>query len=259
MMSMDLNCDMGESFGVYKLGYDEEAMPYVTSINVACGFHASDPSNMLKTVKLAKKYGVAIGAHPSFPDLVGFGRRIIAATNEEIKADVIYQIGALWAMCKTEGLTLQHVKAHGGLYNAAVKDLEVATAIAEAIKAVDPSLYMLCLGNSMMVTAAKNVGVKYVEEAFADRTYTNQGTLVSRKLPGAVIHDVEIAAGRVLSMVKDKSVKSIEGIDIPISAQTICVHGDTPVALELIKTIRAKLEKNGIEFEAFGRKNAQLK
>lgn len=253
MMSIDLNCDMGESYGVYKLGYDEEAMPYVTSINVACGFHASDPSNMLKTIRLAKKYGVAIGAHPSFPDLVGFGRRIMAASSEEIKADVIYQIGALWALCKTEGLTLQHVKVHGGLYNAAEKNIEVATAIAEAIKAVDLSLYMLCLGNSTMVTAAKNVGVKYVEEAFADRAYTNQGTLVSRSQSEAVIHDVDIVAGRVLSMVKDKSVKSIEGLEIPISAQTICVHGDTPGAVEMIRTIRGKLEQNGIKLEAFGR------
>jgi len=253
MMSIDLNCDMGESFGVYKLGHDEEAMPYVTSINVACGFHASDPSNMLKTIRLAKKYDVAIGAHPSFPDLVGFGRRIMAATNDEIKADVIYQIGALWALCKTEGLTLQHVKVHGGLYNAAAQNIEVATAIAEGIKAVDLNLYMLCLANSTMVTAAKNVGVKYVEEAFADRAYTNQATLVSRKLSGAVIHDANIVAGRVLSMVKDKKVTSIEGIDIPITAQTICVHGDTPGAVEMIKAIREKLEQNGIKFQAFGR------
>jgi len=250
---MDLNSDMGESYGVYKLGCDEESMPYVTSINVACGFHASDPSNMLKTIRLAKKYGVAIGAHPSFPDLVGFGRRIMACSSEEIKADVIYQIGALWALCKTEGLTLQHVKVHGGLYNAAAKDIVVATAIAEAIKAVDSSLYMLCLGNSLMVTAAQNVGVKYVEEAFADRAYTNQGTLVSRKQPGAVIHDVDIVARRVLSMVKEKSVKSIEGIDIPISAQTICVHGDTPGAVGMIKAIREKLEQNDIKLAAFGR------
>jgi len=252
MIRIDLNCDMGESYGVYKLGHDEEAMPYVTSINVACGFHASDPSNMLKTIRLAKKYGVAIGAHPSFPDLVGFGRRIMAASNEEIKADVIYQIGALWALCKTEGLSLQHVKVHGGLYNAAEKNIEVATAIADGIKAVDANLYMVCLGNSTMVTAAQNVGVKYVEEAFADRAYTKQGTLVSRKQSGAVIHDVELVANRVLSMVKDKSVKSIEGLDIPISAQTICVHGDTPGAVEMIKTIREKLEGNGIKFQAFG-------
>lgn len=253
MMRMDLNCDMGESYGIYNLGYDEEAMPYVTSINVACGFHASDPTNMLKTIRLAKKYGVAIGAHPAYPDLVGFGRRVIAMSSSEIKADVIYQIGALAALCKSEGLRLQHVKVHGALYNQAEKDSKVATAIAEAIKAVDSDLYMVCLGNSTMVTAAKNVGVKYVEEAFADRAYTNQGTLVSRKFPGAVIHDVDMVAERVLEMVKEKSVNSIEDIQIPISAQTICVHGDTPGAVEMIREIRNKLGKHGVELKAFGR------
>lgn len=252
MMSIDLNCDMGESYGVYTLGYDEAAMPYVTSINVACGFHASDPSTMLKTIRLAKKYGVAIGAHPSFPDLAGFGRRFMEVSTEEIKADVIYQIGALWALCKTEGLTLQHVKVHGALYNTAEKDSEVAAAIAEAIKAVDSALYMVCLANSAMVTAAKNVGVKYVEEAFADRSYTKQGTLVSRKQPGAVIHDPAIVAKRVVSMVKDKSVQTIEGEVIPISAQTICVHGDTPGAVEMITAIIDQCKQHDIALKAFG-------
>lgn len=253
MITIDLNCDMGESFGVYNLGYDEQAMPYVTSINVACGFHASDPGNMMKTVRLAKKYGVAIGAHPSFPDLVGFGRRFMAASTEEIKADVIYQIGALMAMCKSEGLFLQHVKAHGALYNAAGDDIVVGRAIAEAIKAVDENLYMLCLGNSQMVAAAKEVGVKYVEEAFADRAYTSKGTLVSRKQAGAVIHDLEIVADRVLSMVKAKQVIGIDGTIVPIQAQTICVHGDTPGSVDMIKLIRQTMEKENIALQAFGR------
>lgn len=253
MMTIDMNCDMGESFGVYNLGYDEDAMPYVTSINVACGFHASDPSNMMKTVRLAKKYGVAIGAHPSFPDLVGFGRRFMAASVEEIKADIIYQVGALMAMCKTEGLALQHVKAHGALYNAAGDDITVGKAIAEAIKAVDPNLYMLCLGNSQMVAAAKEVGVKYVEEAFADRAYTSKGTLVSRKQPGAVIHDLDAVAARVLSMVKDKQVIGIDGSVVPIHAQTICVHGDTPGSVDMIKLIRKTMENENIALKAFGK------
>jgi len=253
MLCIDLNCDMGESYGVYTLGYDELAMPYVTSINVACGFHASDPRNMLKTVKLAKKYGIAIGAHPAFPDLVGFGRRYMAASAEEIKADVIYQVGALWALCKSEGLTLQHVKVHGALYNAAEKDMAVATAIAQAIKSVDEKLYMICLGNSTMVKAAQNVGVKYVEEAFADRAYTRDGTLVPRKQDGAVIHDVNRVAERVLSMVKDKRVTSIDGSIVEISAQTICVHGDTPGAVEMIKAIREVLDQQGIQMKAFGK------
>lgn len=253
MVRIDLNCDMGESYGVYTLGYDEQAMPYVTSINVACGFHASDPSNMLKTVKLAKKYGVAIGAHPAFPDLVGFGRRYMALSADEIKADVMYQIGALWALCKSEGLTLQHVKVHGALYNAAEKDMVVAMAVAQAIKAVDENLYMVCLGNSAMVTAAQNIGIKYVEEAFADRAYTKEGTLVSRKQAGSVIHDVTAISERVLSMVKNKTVTGIDGSIVEISAQTVCVHGDTPGAVEMIKAIRDVLEEQGIQVKAFGK------
>ena len=252
-MRIDLNCDMGESFGTYTLGYDSEAMPFVTSVNVACGFHASDPANMYKTVKLAKQCGAAIGAHPAFPDLVGFGRRVIAASPEEIKADVIYQIGALMGFCKAEGVPMQHVKAHGALYNVAEKDIVTATAIAEAIKAVDPSLYMLCLANSCMVEAAKNVGIPYVEEAFADRGYTAQGTLVSRKLPGAVIHDVAAVADRVFMMVKEKKVIAVDGTEVPIHAQTVCVHGDTPGAVDMIKAIRAKLESTGVTLAAFGK------
>lgn len=253
MMHIDLNCDMGESFGTYTLGYDSEAMPYVTSINVACGFHASDPSNMYKTVQLAKKNGVAVGAHPSFPDLVGFGRRVLAASPEEIKADVIYQIGALLGFCKAEGVAMQHVKPHGAMYNVAEKDITAATAIAEAIKAVDPNLYMLCLANSAMVEAAKKVGVKYVEEAFADRAYTNSGNLVPRKQAGSVIHDVNEVADRVLMMVTEKKVVSIDGAYVPIQAQTVCVHGDTPGAVDMIKAIRAKLDAAGVTLQAFGK------
>ena len=252
MLTIDLNCDMGEGFGVYSLGYDAEAMPYVTSINAACGFHASDPSTMWKTVKLAKQYGVAIGAHPGFPDLVGFGRRTMASTMDEIKADVIYQVGAMLAFCKAEGVKLQHVKIHGALYNQAEKDINTSVAVAETIKAVDPDLYMLCLGNSIMVEGAKKVGVKYVEEAFADRAYTAQGTLVPRKQAGSVIHDVNLCAERVLSMVKDKKVTAIDGTVIPISAQTICVHGDTPGAVDMIKAIRTKLEQAGVTLKPFG-------
>ena len=160
----------------------------------------------IKTVKLAKKYGVAIGAHPAFPDLVGFGRRVLAATPDEIKADVIYQIGALQGFCKAEGVPLQHVKAHGALFNVAEKDITAATAIADAIKAVDPSLYMVCLANSALVTAAKNAGIHYVAEAYADRAYTNTGNLVSRKQAGSVIHDIHQVADRVLMMVQEKKV-----------------------------------------------------
>lgn len=252
MITMDLNCDMGESFGVYTLGHDEEAMALVTSINVACGFHASDPMTMLKTVRLAKKHGVAIGAHPSYPDLVGFGRRQMAATSEEIYADLVYQIGALAGICHAEGVKLQHVKAHGALYNDAAKDMSKAIAIAEAVKAVDPNLYLVCLGKSNMVEAARHVGMKFVEEAFADRAYTEQGTLVPRKQEGSVVHDVEQVAKRVLKMVKEHSVVSIEGAVVPISHQTVCVHGDTPGAVAMIKAIRTRLEGEGVTIKSFG-------
>ncbi|MCX7780895.1 MAG: LamB/YcsF family protein [Negativicutes bacterium] len=250
-MRIDLNCDMGESFGVYTLGYDEAAMPYVTSINVACGFHASDPANMLKTVRKAKKYNLAIGAHPSFPDLVGFGRRAIAASRDEIYADVIYQIGALAAVCKAEGLSLQHVKAHGALYNMAEKDINVGIAIAEAIKSVDPELYMVCSCSSAMVKAAQQVGIKYVEEAFADRAYTQEGTLVPRTQPGAVIHDAQEVAERILKLVTTGKVQTINGSEIELKAQTICVHGDTPGAVDMIKALRQRLEQAGIEIRPF--------
>lgn len=251
-MRIDLNCDMGESFGVYTLGLDAEAIPYVTSINVACGFHAADPSSMLKTVQLAKKHGVAIGAHPSYPDLVGFGRRYLACSPAEVKADVMYQIGALEAICRSEGVSLQHVKVHGALYNAAAADKAIAVAVAEAIRAVNPSLYMLCLANSLMVEAAKECGVPYVEEVFADRAYTAEGTLVPRRQAGAVIHDVDEVAARVLAMVETKQVTSIDGVQVPVQAQTICVHGDTPGAVAMIRGIRELLDGRGVAVKAFG-------
>ena len=252
MKTIDLNCDMGESFGTYVLGYDALAMPYVTSINVACGFHASDPDNMAKTVQLAKDQGIAVGAHPGFPDLVGFGRRTMALTPQEVKNAVLYQIGALEAFCSASGLAMQHVKAHGALYNMAEKDLSIATAIAMAIKAFDPSLYMLCLANSQMVVAAKQQGVRFVEEAFADRAYTDEGTLVSRKIAGSVIYDITQVVDRVVRMVKNQSVISITGKEVSINAQTICVHGDTPGAVEMVKALRGAMERENIVLRAFG-------
>jgi len=243
---------MGESFGAYTLGYDDQAMPYVTSINVACGFHASDPDNMAKTVQLAQKHGIAVGAHPGYPDLVGFGRRNMALTAEEVKNAVIYQIGALDSFCKANGIGLQHVKAHGALYNTAEKDLSVASAIARAIKAVNPSLFMLCLANSQMVVDAKQEQIPYVEEAFADRAYTDEGSLVSRKIVGSVIHDIDQVVARVVQMVTKKTVVTISGNEIPIQAQTICVHGDTPGAVGMVKAIRHALENENVKLKAFG-------
>jgi len=208
--------------------------------------------NMASTILLAKKYGIAVGAHPGFPDLVGFGRRAMALTTEEVKNTVIYQIGALEGFCRSFGITMQHVKAHGALYNMAEKDITIALAIADGIQAVNPSLYMLCLANSQMVVAAKKKGIPFVEEAFADRAYTDEGTLVSRKVTGSVIHEVGQVVDRVVRMVKDHTVISITGKEVPIEAQTICVHGDTPGAVEMIKALRGVLEKENIALRAFG-------
>lgn len=252
MLSIDLNCDMGEGFGVYDIGSDEQVMPLITSANIACGFHASNPARMWKTVKLAVRHGVSVGAHPSYPDLVGFGRRAMNFSAEEISADVTYQIGALWAFCQREGVSLHHVKAHGALYNKAAEDRLAARAIAEAIKKVDAKLIMVCLSNSAMVAAAQEAGVPYVEEVFADRAYTSQGTLVPRSQEGAVLHDPGEVAQRVLNMVTTRTVVAIDGSKIPLTAQTICVHGDTAGSLEMLRAIRCKLEEAGIALKAFG-------
>jgi UPF0271 protein len=251
-MQIDLNCDMGEGFGVYSIGSDEQVMPFITSANIACGFHAADPGTIWKTVKMAKAHGVAVGAHPSYPDLVGFGRRPMEASADEVMADVLYQIGALSAFCRREGVRLQHVKPHGALYNTAAVNSSIAKAIAEAIKALDPELYMVCLSNSEMVTAARTAGIRYVEEVFADRAYTSDGKLVPRAQTGAVIHDPGVAAERVLAMVRDRCVIAVDGTPVPLTAQTICVHGDTAEAIEMIRVIRSRLEQEHVRLRAFG-------
>jgi len=251
-MQIDLNCDMGEGFGVYSIGNDEQVMPFITSANIACGFHAADPETIWKTIKMAKASNVAVGAHPSYPDLVGFGRRPMEVSPDEVLADVLYQIGALSAFCKREGVRLQHVKPHGALYNKAAVNSAIALAIAEAIKTIDPELYMVCLSNSEMVTAAQSVGIRYVEEVFADRAYTMEGKLVPRTQPGAVIHDPAEAAERVLTMVRDRCVIAIDGTPVPLTAQTICVHGDTAEAIEMIRIIKNRLEAEGVRLKAFG-------
>ena len=250
--TIDLNCDMGESYGVYRLGEDQAAMPLISSANVACGFHASDPDNMWKTVQLAKKHGVAVGAHPAYPDLVGFGRRQMALSNAEIEATILYQLGALQGFCRAEGVKMQHVKAHGALYNKAEKDADTAMAIAKAIQKFDPALIMVCMAGSVMVEAAKRIGLPYAQEVFADRAYTAQGTLVARKLPGAVIHDLNEVVARVMQMVEKQTVTTIDGQELPLCADTVCVHGDTPGAVEMIARIRHALEAAGFAVQAMG-------
>lgn len=247
MYKVDLNCDLGESFGNYKIGCDDEVIPFISSANIACGFHASDPAVMDKTVKMAKRCGISVGAHPGFPDLMGFGRRKMDITPHEAKVMLQYQIGALDAFCKAHNIKMSHVKPHGALYNMAGKDIELSLAICEGIKSVNPNLILLGLSGSKMIEAAKMTGIKYASEVFADRAYNDDGSLVDRKKNGAVITDEDEAIKRVIQMVKEGRVKSINGNDIKIEAQSICIHGDNIKALEFAKKIRHSLECENIE------------
>ena len=252
MLKVDLNCDLGESFGNYTLGLDGEVIKFVSSANVACGFHASDPLVMQKTVKMAKAAGVAVGAHPGYPDLVGFGRRNLNVQPAELKAMVQYQIGALKAFCQAAIIGLQHVKPHGAMYNMAAKDEKLAFAIAEGIAEIDPSLILLGLSGSEMLKAAEKLGLKAKKEVFADRAYEEDGTLVARTKPGAMILNEDEAIERVLGMIKFGKVKAVTGREIGIEADSVCVHGDSPKALEFVKKINAALSGEGICVAAMG-------
>jgi UPF0271 protein len=247
MYSVDLNSDLGESFGSYTIGMDEQVIGLVTSVNIACGWHAGDPLVMDNTIKTAIKHGTAIGAHPGLPDLMGFGRRNMAVTPEEVKVYVQYQLGALMAIAKANGAKLQHVKAHGALYNMAAQDPGLAMAVARAVAEVDNGIILFGLANSEMIKAGIKAGLKVASEVFADRAYNPDGTLVSRRLPGAFIHDADIAISRVIRMIKEGKVKTIDGTDIDIKADTICVHGDNPKAVEFAANIRSRLMGEGIE------------
>lgn len=246
MKYVDLNADVGESFGAYTLGNDEEIMKYISSANIACGMHAGDPLVMEKTVRLAKKYGVSIGAHPGYPDLQGFGRRIMQMNPEEIKAYLIYQIGALRAFVNREGLELQHVKVHGALYNLALVNEDIAKAIVEATREIDQNLILYAPFNSQMCKQANNLKVKVGKEFFADRAYNSNGLLVDRKLKGAVLHDSKLIVGRVLQLIKFGKVQTIEGEEITMEANTICLHGDNPEAINLAKSLGIVLNNEGI-------------
>ena len=250
MIRIDLNSDLGESFGNYKIGMDEQLMKYISSANIACGFHAGDPLIMEKIIRMALDNNVAIGAHPGYPDLVGFGRRNMNVSLEELKAMVKYQVGAIKAMTESMGGKLQHVKPHGAMYNQAAANLDMALAIAEAIKEIDPNLIYMGLANSSMQEAADSIGLIFASEVFADRAYTNEGKLVPRSREGAVIHDADLVCERVLGMVKDGKVKSSEGHEIPLKADTICIHGDNPAAFELAVKIYESLEENKIQIKA---------
>lgn len=243
---------MGESFGAYRLGLDEEAVKYITSANIACGFHAGDPMVMARTVDLAVTHGVAVGAHPAYPDLQGFGRRFLEATPGEIKNYILYQVGALQAFAQARGAKLQHVKPHGALYNAASVDLKIARAIAEAIYELDKNLIFMTLANSEMERAAKEVGLKYAREVFADRHYNGDGTLVSRSQPQSVIKDSVEATARMIEIITSGQIKAIDGTSFAVKADSICVHGDTPGALEHIRHLRQAFKKAGVEVVSMG-------
>ncbi|MEG0855368.1 MAG: 5-oxoprolinase subunit PxpA [Terrisporobacter sp.] len=247
MYKVDLNCDLGESFGRYKLGLDEEIIQYISSANIACGFHASDPVAMGKTVALAKKYDVSIGAHPGYLDLMGFGRRNMYISLEEAKAYIKYQIGALYGFCKGNNIKLSHVKPHGALYNMASKDYNLAKAISEAIYEFDKDIILLGLCNSKLIEGAKDAGIRYANEVFADRAYEEDGTLVSRKKEGAVITDEDEAINRVIDMIRKNRVKSITGKYIDINVDSICVHGDSIKALEFVRKISKRLREENID------------
>ncbi|MBO5973899.1 MAG: LamB/YcsF family protein [Clostridia bacterium] len=247
MKKVDLNCDLGESFGNYTCGMDASVIPHISSANVACGFHAGDPLVMQKTVALAAKHGTAVGAHPGFPDLVGFGRRNMAVSPAELKAMVIYQVGALKAFCLSQGVTLQHVKPHGAMYNMAAKDRKLADAICETIAEVDSNLILLGLSGSEMLKAAKAKGLRCASEVFADRAYESDGSLTPRALEDSVITDEEEAIKRVLQMVKSGTVVARNGQVIPIEADSICLHGDGVKAVEFARRIRQALTDSGVE------------
>ena len=247
MYKIDMNSDIGESFGAYKMGADAAVLEAVTSANVGCGFHAGDPLVMRKTVALCRDRNVAVGAHPGYPDLVGFGRRNMTCTPDEVYSYCLYQIGALKAFCKAKGLALQHVKAHGAMYNQAAKKHDLALAIASAGKAAGSGcIILLGLANSEFDKAAKETGIPYAAEAFADRGYMPDGTLVPRSQPGAIIHDVELAARRVVRMATEGKVEAIDGTVIDFRPASVCFHGDTPEAVQMAKAVRKALEEAGV-------------
>jgi UPF0271 protein len=254
--TVDLNADVGESFGAYHMGNDAEILRYVTSANIACGLHAGDPSVMKKTVQLALAQQVAIGAHPSLPDLVGFGRREMAVSPAEVYDLVIYQIGALWAFVQAEGGVLHHVKPHGALYNMAATNAALAEAIAEAMYKVKPDLILYGLAGSELNKAGEKLGLTIAQEVFADRTYQANGTLTPRRLPDALITDAVVAARQVIRMVKEGTVQTQQGTSIAIQADTVCIHGDGPHALLFARHIQQALSLEGVRMETLATTHA---
>lgn len=246
MISIDLNCDMGESFGAWRMGNDRALMDYCTSINIACGFHAGDATVIRKTIETALEKRIAIGAHPSFPDLQGFGRRAMQLSPEEVFDVVLYQVSAVYGMTAALGSKLHHVKPHGALYNEAAKKPELAAAIARAVKAVEKNLIFFGLSGSFLISEAEKIGLKTASEVFADRTYTPDGNLTPRAEPNALIHDTNKAVEQVLQMIQTQTVTATNGEIISLRAETVCIHGDGANAVEFAAALRAKLTEKGI-------------
>ncbi len=251
-MRMDINCDMGESFGAYSLGDDEKMMGLVTSVNIACGYHAGDPGVMAATAALAAKYRLAVGAHPGYPDLLGFGRRAMQTFPGEIKNYILYQVGALCAFLKENRLRLQHVKPHGALYNLAAKEERAAHEVIAALKAYDPELILVVPAGSLCEKMAVSAGLRVAGEAFADRAYLASGELAPRTMEGAVIGDPELVRQRVLSLVRSGRITSLDGRQIELKAQTLCIHSDTAGAIRLARTVREALAQAGVDAAPMG-------
>ena len=251
-MRIDINSDLGESFGAYTIGHDAGLMTSITSANIAAGFHGGDPSVLRETIRMAKASGVAVGAHPGFPDLAGFGRRELNATPQEAEDFVLYQIAAVAGVARAEGVAVQHVKPHGALFNMAVRNGELSAAIARAVAAFDRSLILFGLPGSEILAAGRAAGLRVAAEVFADRAYEPDGSLASRRKPGSVIHDPDAVVARAVRMVKDRSVVAIDGSVVPLEADTICVHGDTPGSDVLAARIHAGFEAAGVSVRAIG-------
>ncbi|WP_234187751.1 LamB/YcsF family protein [Shinella sp. NM-101] len=251
MAAIDLNSDLGESYGAWRMGDDAAMLAVVSSANIACGFHAGDPAGIYRTVRAAAKNGVVVGAHVSYPDRVGFGRRDLDATPEELIADVIYQIGAIKGVAAAAGTTVRYVKPHGALYNRIAYDAKQGQAVIDGIKAVDSSLILMGLANAPILDLARRSGLAVVAEAFADRAYTPKGELVSRREAGAVLHDEKTIADRMVQLAREGTLEAIDGSTIRVEAQSICVHGDSPGAVAIAQEIRRRFEAEGITIRSF--------
>ena len=250
-MKMDLNSDLGESFGAWTMGDDAAMLDIVSSANVACGFHAGDAAGILATLKAAKARNVVVGAHVAYRDLAGFGRRNMDVASSDLVADVIYQIGALQGLAQAAGTTVKYVKPHGALYNTIAHDERQAMDVITAMKAIDPSLVLMALAGAPLIDWARDAGLTVVAEAFADRGYTPQGALVSRREPGAVLHDEQLIAQRMLTLVREGVIEAVDGSMVRVEADSICVHGDSPGAVAIARNIRQRFEQEGVQITSF--------